>query len=78
MRAYRASGAHRKAMPHLADWADEAKVVRWMQDGNDLPGWPAAVRRLLEEGGLLKLRLPAPSHAETNFAEPRTSHGMQL
>jgi hypothetical protein len=24
MRAFGASGAHRKAMPHLAEWADEA------------------------------------------------------
>jgi hypothetical protein len=29
MRAYGASGAHRKAMPHLAEWADEASVAHW-------------------------------------------------
>jgi hypothetical protein len=31
MRAYGASGAHRKAAPHLAEWGDQASVCRWTQ-----------------------------------------------
>ncbi len=55
MRAYGSSGAHRKAIPHLADWADEASVGHWTQPGSDLPEWPEAVRRLREEGHPLTL-----------------------
>ncbi len=78
MRAYGASGAHRKAIPHVADWADEASVGHWSQIGRDLPDWPEAVRRLREEGRPLTLRYPGPNHAEQRFAEPRMSDGMRL
>ncbi len=50
MRAYGAGGGHRKAIPHVVDWADEASVGHWTQPGSDLPDWPEAVRRLREEG----------------------------
>ena len=69
MRAYGASGAHRKAMPHLADWADEASVGHRRQPSSNLPEWPEAVRRLREEGRPLTLRHPAPNHPEQRFAE---------
>jgi hypothetical protein len=49
MRAYTASFAHRKAIPHVVDWADEASLGHWTQPGSDLPGWSEAVRRLREE-----------------------------
>ncbi len=79
MRAYGASGAHRKAMPHLAEWADEAMVVRWLQpDGGDLPAWTEAVRRLRQEGRALPLRHPATGRARGSFAEPRITGGMRL
>lgn len=78
MRAYGASGAHRKAMPHLAVWADEASVGHWTQPGNDLPPWPEAVRRLREIGRPLTLRHPAPNHPEQRFAEAQMTFGMRL
>jgi hypothetical protein len=78
MRAYGASGAHRKAMPHLADWADEASSGHWSQPGGDLPEWPEAVRLLREEGRTLTLRHPGPNHTELRFAEPRMIYGMRL
>ncbi len=78
MRAYGASGAHRKAVPHLAVWADEASVGHWTQPGSDLPEWPEAVRRLREEGRPLTLRHPVPNHSEQRFAEPQMTHGMRL
>ena len=78
MRAYGASGAHRKAAPHLAEWADEASVGHWTQPGSDLPEWPEAVRRLREEGRAVTLRHPVLAHAARSFAEPRMTHGMRL
>jgi hypothetical protein len=76
MRAFWASGAHQKAMPHLADWADEASMG--CQPGSDLPEWPEAVRCLREEGRPLTLRHPVPNHPEQRFAEPQMTHGMRL
>ena len=78
MRAYAASGAHRKAMPHLAEWADEARVGRWFQPGGDLPEWPEAARRLRAEGSTLTLRHPAPTQLERRFAELQMTYGMRL
>ncbi len=78
MRAYGASGAHRKAIPHLAEWGDEASVAHWSQPGSDLPDWPEAVRRLREEGRALALRHPVAGHHAKGFAEPRMTHGMRL
>jgi hypothetical protein len=76
MRAYGASGAHRKAAPHLAEWGAEASVGHWTQAGRELPEWPEAVRRLREEGRPLVLRHAAPSEAP--FAESRMTYGMRL
>ena len=78
MRAYGASGAHRKAAPRLAAWGDEASVGHWKQQGDSLPEWPEAVRRLREVGRNLRLEHPAPDHADGSFAEPKMTHGMRL
>ncbi len=78
MRAYGASGAHRKAVPHLADWADQASVGHWSQPGRNLPAWADAVRRLREDGRPLTLRHPVPDQAGQRFAEPRMTDGMRL
>lgn len=67
--AYVTSGAHRTAMPKLADWGDEASTVRWDQDGFGLPDWSVAIERMRQEGRPLALRHPAPSHATVTFAE---------
>ena len=78
MRAYGASGAHRKAIPHLADWADEARVGHWSQPGSTLPEWPEAIRRLREEGRPLTLRHAVAKCAGQPFAEPKMIQGMRL
>jgi heme-degrading monooxygenase HmoA len=78
MRAYGASGAHRKAAPLLAEWADEASVTHWLQAGSALPDWPEAARRLREEGRALALRHPRRSGTEERATEPRTLNAMQL
>ena len=70
--AYVTSGAHRTAMPKLADWGDEASTVRWDQDGFDLPDWSVAIEHMQREGRALPLRHPAPSHATVSFAESRS------
>jgi hypothetical protein len=78
MRADGASGAHRKAAPHLAEWADEARGVNWLQTGSDLPNWPQAVRRLRDDGRPLSLRHPGPNRGDRSFADPQMTQGMRL
>src|SRR4051812_2517610 len=50
MRAYRNTDAHKKAMPKLQSWCDEAAIVHWQQDGSDLPDWMEAAGRMRREG----------------------------
>lgn len=78
MHAYVASGAHRTAMPHLRDWGIEASVIRWTQEGADLPNWSEAVQRMHDEGQPLKLRHPGPHHADISFPEAPAAHTARL
>ena len=56
MKAYRTGGAHRKAMPQLLDWCDEAAVVHWIQQSAEIPMWPEAHQHMLEKGKLHPFR----------------------
>ena len=38
MRRYMTTGSHKKAMPKLMKWCDEASVAHWEQEGDALPG----------------------------------------
>ena len=70
MKAYRNSGAHRRAMPKLLHWCDEASYTHWTQDGTQLPTMKEAHWRLREEGRLSKVRHPSPAHLAAQTAEP--------
>jgi quinol monooxygenase YgiN len=78
MRAYVASGAHRKAMPHLFDWGEQACVVRWTQECADLPAWRTAVLRMRTEGVPSRLKHPGPQHADLSFRDPEMTFGTRL
>ncbi len=78
MRAYMTAGAHRKAMPKLAGWCDEASVVHWDQPDLALPDWPEAERRMRSEGRPSKLRHPSVAHASLAFAAPGQRTGVAI
>jgi hypothetical protein len=63
MRAFMLSGAHRKVMPNLAKWCDEASVVHWDQEGTEMPSWPEGARRLGVAGRTSAVDHPSPAHA---------------
>lgn len=60
MRDYRSASPHRKAMPRLKHWCDEAAVAHWSQTDDALPGWAQAVTNMSEIGRLSKVSNPSP------------------
>jgi len=78
MRAYMTSGPHRRAMPKLMRWCDQASIAHWLQDGDTLPDWHKADRRMREEGRVSKVHHPAVGHDPMTFDVPRTIGGVRL
>jgi quinol monooxygenase YgiN len=62
MRAYMTTGPHKKAMPKLQYWCDEASLVHWNDAAGQLPDWNLAEERLRRDGRLSRVRYP--SHAQ--------------
>lgn len=59
MRAFRASGAHLRAMPRLLTWCDEASVTHWSQDDPVAPTTAVAFRKMRATGRLSKVHHPS-------------------
>lgn len=75
MREYMISGSHKKVMPHLLHWCDEASVAHWTQPETTLPSWTEADKRMREGGRISKVRHPSPQHASLSYRTPRTTAG---
>jgi Domain of unknown function (DUF3291) len=71
MRSFMLSGPHRKAMPRLLDWCDEAALVHWAQEGEHKPDWQEAHRRLQREGRRSKVRHPSPAQDKYEIPRPK-------
>jgi hypothetical protein len=63
MRAYRIAGAHRRAMPHLLHWCDEASVTHWAQADVTLPDSQEMLRRMVTDGRPSKVNHPSAAQA---------------
>ena len=74
MRSFMLGGMHRRAMPKLLDWCDEAVTVHWTQETPQLPDWQEAHRRIVSEGRRSKVRHPSPSHLAFTIPPPNSSH----
>ena len=71
MKAFRAAGAHRAAMPRLARWCDEASVTRWVGPASSLGDWTAAHARMVAEGEASHVGQPSPGHLARRWDAPR-------
>ncbi len=71
MRRFMTSGSHKKAMPKLMSWCDEASVVHWEQSEAALPSWAEADRRMRAEGRASKVLNPSAQHATLSYRDPR-------
>jgi hypothetical protein len=63
VRAFMLTGTHRKVMPKLASWCDEASLAHWDQEDEQMPSWKEASRRLGAEGRTSAVDHPSPAHA---------------
>ena len=68
MNAYRTGGAHRRAMPKLLNWCDEAAVVHWTQESPEIPAWQQAQQHMAAKGKLSKVNHPSPAQASRQTA----------
>jgi hypothetical protein len=68
MRSFMRSGVHRRVMPRLVEWCDEASVAHWLQEVPEPPSWREAHRRLQRHGR--RSRVNHPSEAQRRFEIP--------
>ena len=71
MRAYISSGAHRRVMPKLKDWCDEAYITHWEQESVELPAWQEAHQRITESGRRSKVNNPSPAYLAFEVPKPK-------
>jgi hypothetical protein len=77
MRAYRNTDAHKKAMPKLQHWCNEASIAHWEEDSAALPDWLHVHQRMRVEGRLSKVRKPSPNQALAAIPSPRYPSKME-
>ena len=73
MNAYRTGGAHRRTMPKLLNWCNEAAVVHWTQESSEIPFWQEVHKRMAEAGRLSKVNHPSPTQASNHIPAPESS-----
>jgi heme-degrading monooxygenase HmoA len=71
MRAYMTTGSHKRVMPRLLHWCDEASVAHWAQQETTLPSWTDADKKMREIGRASKVFHPSPQHANLIYRTPR-------
>ncbi len=68
MRKFRDTSWHRRAMPKLLRWCDEAAIAHWEQPTDALPDGLEALRRLTAEGRISKVAHPSADHSSGKLA----------
>jgi hypothetical protein len=63
MKRYRDGDWHKRAMPKLLVWCDEASVARWTQETPDLPTGAGMLGTMKASGRTSKVRNPSPGQA---------------
>ena len=68
-RSFVNAGAHKKVMPRLMHWCDEASVATWA--GEPERDWDAIYACMLAEGRLSRVKNPTRAHQEKRYAPMR-------
>ena len=72
MKKFIVAGAHGVAMKKLLEWCDEASVVHWTQETDELPSWKEAHARMQRDGRRSKVHHPTPAQEAYQIAAPDT------
>jgi hypothetical protein len=78
MKMFMVCGNHRRAMPKLMDFCDEASVGRWNQNDNTPPIWDEVHRRMQHEGRPSKVKHPSAAHVAFQIPVPRVRSFSQI
>ncbi len=75
MRSFMTSGAHRRGMPRLLKWCDEASVAHWVQDDPEPPSWREAYQCMQQNGRRSRVNHPSEAQRRFDFPPPRVTEG---
>ncbi len=75
MKAFMLAPPHGPAMRKLLEWCDEAALVHWTQDSQELPSWREAWQRMQSEGRPSKVN--HPSDAQRAYSIPSPSPNLK-
>lgn len=78
MRAYRATDWHKRVMPKLTNWCDEASVVHWSEEYARVPSLEEAYQRMQREGRPSRVNFPSSKHDAMSFSPPRRARPAPL
>ena len=78
MRAFMFAPAHRRVIPKLLQWCDEAAVTHWLQDSLEPPSWQEVHRRLQHEGRTSKVDHPSIGQLRFAIPPPKTTRQVTL
>jgi hypothetical protein len=70
MREYMMAGMHRRVMPSLLEWCDEAALVSWVQAAADPPSWEEAHQKIQQHGRRSKVNHPSKDHVAYRIPQP--------
>jgi hypothetical protein len=71
MKTFMACGSHRRAMPKMAQFCDEASVARWNQVDETPPIWSEVHRRMCSEGRRSRVKHPSAAQEAFQIPAPR-------
>jgi hypothetical protein len=78
MRAFMFAPAHRRVMPKLLQWCDEAAVTHWLQETPEPPSWQEVHRRLQQEGRTSKVDHHSAAQLRFEIRPPKTTRQLTL
>lgn len=74
----RNQGAHKRVMPYLQTWCDEAAVAHWQQDTPTVPTLTEAYERLQANGHWTRLQHGSTLHQQRQLTPPRGAQFIPL
>jgi hypothetical protein len=78
MKVFMHAPPHGPVMRNLLEWCDEAAVVHWKQEGDQLPSWHEAHARLQRDGRPSKVNHPSAAHISFQVAAPKTPRDFKM